>query len=157
MSDEAKPANPIEVALTALRFQREQLDKAIQILETLGTGIPLPSFTVPIGGAPAPTILGSAGLSNGGEIASGSFHGMSIEAAVKKLLAMRRKTMTAQELAQDLRAGGLHLQSETPANTIASVLSRAFNAGGSDIVRVSRGQWGLQEWYPTQRFKRGED
>ena len=64
--------------------------------------------------------------------------------------------MTAQELAQDLRAGGLHLQSETPANTIASVLSRAFNAG-SDVVRVSRGQWGLQEWYPNQRFKRGED
>jgi hypothetical protein len=48
------------------------------------------------------------------------------------------------------------LQSETPANTIASVVGRAFKAGG-EIVRVQRGQWGLQEWYPNRRFDRGED
>jgi hypothetical protein len=78
---------------------------------------------------------------------------MSIELAVKKLLQIRRRAMGAQEIANSLREGGLHLQSQTPEKTIASILSRAFHSG-SDIVRVSRGMWGLQEWHPTQRFSR---
>ena len=33
------------------------------------------------------------------------------------------------------------------------MLTRRFNEVG-DIVRVGRGTWGLQEWYPNVSFKR---
>ncbi len=112
-----------------------------------------------MGATPSATILGSglgpAPASNGATqaIPAGTFHGLSIEAAVKKLLLMRRKTLGAQEIAASLREGGLPLQSETPANTVTSILHRAFTRGG-EVVRIGRGQWGLQEWYPNQRFNR---
>lgn len=143
-----------DAVIADLRAKRDEIDQLIARLELFRNWVP-----PPMGGlAPEPSLLSQAvaTAASGRDIPAGTFHGMSIEAGVKKLLAMRKRTMSAQEMAIDLRNGGLHLQSDNPANTIASVLSRAF-AGGSDIVRVSRGQWGLQEWYPTQRFKRGED
>jgi hypothetical protein len=150
--------NPYDAVIADLRTKRDQIDQAIQFLEMLkGGGLSIPYF-----GAPGTSILGSINPSastTGGEsspIPAGTFHGKGIEEATRLLLKTRKKTMSAQDIANDLRDGGLHLQSETPANTIASVLSRGFKAG-SDIVRVSRGQWGLQEWYPTRRFDRGED
>jgi HB1, ASXL, restriction endonuclease HTH domain len=151
----AEQPNAYDAVIADLRAKRDQIDQTIALLEALREGVAVPAINV---GQPATGVSALVGYAadKDGELAAGTFHGMSIEAAVKKLLQMRKRTMTAQELAQSLRAGGLHLQSDTPANTIASVLSRAFN-GGSDIVRVSRGQWGLQEWYPTQRFKRSED
>jgi hypothetical protein len=33
-----------------------------------------------------------------------------------------------------------------------SVLTRRFEKVG-DVVRVSRGMWGLKEWYPNRSFK----
>jgi hypothetical protein len=152
----AEQPNAYDAVIADLRAKRDQIDQAIALLEALREGVAVPALNV---GQPATGIAAMVGYATdrNGEIAAGTFHGMSIEVGVRKLLQMRKRTMSAQELANDLRAGGLHLQSDTPGNTIASVLSRAFNSGGSDIVRVSRGQWGLQEWYPTQRFKRGED
>ena len=150
MADE-NHANPYAAALADLRARRDQLDQLIRALEAfVEGGASVPYVPVPFpGAAPMGTILGS-----GTEpIGPGTFHGLGIEEATRKLLKLRRQIMSAQEIAAALREGGLHLQSSTPANTIASVLSRAF-AGGSDIVRVSRGQWGLQEWYPTRRFSR---
>jgi hypothetical protein len=152
----AEQPNAYDAVIADLRAKRDQIDQAIGLLEALREGVSVPAMNVGQAATGISALIGYA-TDKDGEIAAGTFHGMSIEAAAKKLLQVRKRTMTAQELAQSLRAGGLHLQSETPANTIASVLSRAFNSGGSDIVRVSRGQWGLQEWYPTQRFKRGED
>jgi hypothetical protein len=151
----AEQPNAYDAVIADLRAKRDQIDQTIALLEALREGVSVPAINV---GQPASGVAALVGYATDreGEMAAGTFHGMSIEAAVKKLLQMRKRTMTAQELAQTLRSGGLHLQSDTPANTIASVLSRAFS-NGSDIVRVSRGQWGLQEWYPTQRFKRGED
>lgn len=149
--------NPYDAVIADLRAKRDQIDQAITLLEALREGVSVPPGMLGANQPGAASSLIGYATDREGEVAAGTFHGMSIEASVKKLLQMRKRTMTAQEIAQSLRAGGLHLQSETPANTIASVLSRAFNSGGSDIVRVSRGQWGLQEWYPTQRFKRGED
>jgi hypothetical protein len=150
MADE-NHSNPIAAALADLRARRDQLDQLIRALEAYAEGgASAPYVPVPFPGAsPIGTILGS-----GTEpIGPGTFHGMGIEEATRKLLKLRKTTMSAQEIASALKEGGLHLQSSTPANTIASVLSRAF-ANGSDIVRVSRGQWGLQEWYPTRRFTR---
>lgn len=141
--------NPYDAVISDLRAKRDQIDQAIKLLEMLGEGISIPQP----GAHVAASLLGGASAKET-EISPGTFHGMNIEPAVKKLLQIRKRTMGAQEIVTDLRAGGLHLQSEIPANTITSVLTRSFNAGG-DIVRVSRGQWGLGEWYPNQRFRRG--
>lgn len=45
------------------------------------------------------------------------------------------------------------LNSEQPANTIGSVLTRRFQQVG-DVVKVGRGVWGLKEWYPNRSFNR---
>jgi hypothetical protein len=147
--------NPYDAVIADLRAKRDHIDQLIQFLELFKGGVPIPSMI------PQPTFLGVASgtpLPLAAEAAApippGTFHGKGIEEATRVLLKTRKRTMSAQDIAIDLRDGGLHLQSETPANTIASVLSRGFK-GGSDIVRVSRGQWGLQEWYPTRRFDRG--
>jgi hypothetical protein len=133
-----------------LRAKRDQIDQLIQALEQFRNWVP-PGLL----GIPEPTILGGM-LSTPPptkEIAPGTFHGMGIQEAVKKLLQIRKRAMNAPELAQDLEAGGLRF---TP-KSISSVLHRSFMNGG-DIVRKDRGQWGLQEWYPNQRFnRRGED
>lgn len=142
-----------DAVIADLRSKRDDIDQLIQRLELFRNWAPPPSL---VGLTPEPTFLGSIGSPPPKAIADGTFHGMSIETATKKLLQIRRRTMGAQDIATDLRAGGLHLQSETPTNTITSVLTRAFNSG-SDIVRVSRGMWGLQEWYPNQRFRRGSE
>jgi hypothetical protein len=68
---------------------------------------------------------------------------------------MRRKPLGNQDLADQLRAGGVMLSSTNPANTVGSVLNRRATEVG-DIVRVGRGTWGLAEWYPNpQRFRKG--
>jgi len=146
--------NPYDAVIADLRIKREQIDQLIQFLELFKGGVPMP----PPGTIPTPTILGMsiAATNDTGQIQSGTFLGLGIEEAVRTLLRIRKRAMPAQEIAADLLAGGLHLKSETPANTIASVLSRAFKAGG-DIVRIRRGQWGLKEWYPTRRFGRGDE
>jgi hypothetical protein len=152
MNDQPKPS-PYDAVIADLRAKRDQIDQLIQNLEALKGGVPM----LAPGTIPSPTILGSAGLGDPSQIAPGAFLGLGIEEAVKNLLRVRKRAMSAQEIATDLLAGGLHLKSDTPGNTIASVLSRAFLRGG-EIVRISRGQWGLQEWYPTRRFdRRGED
>jgi len=47
----------------------------------------------------------------------------------------------------------LNERREMPKNTVGSVLNRPFHSG-SEIMRISRGMWGLQESYPNQRFAR---
>jgi HB1, ASXL, restriction endonuclease HTH domain len=143
--------NPYDAVISDLRAKRDQIDQAIKLLETLREGILIPGM----GASPPPSLSNLVGhlSTKDGDMVAGTFHGMSIEAAVRKLLVMRKRTMGAQDLASDLRMGGLVLQSQTPAKTIASVLHRSFTNGG-DIVRVGPGLWGLQEWFPNQRFNR---
>jgi len=152
MNDQPTQPSHYDAVIADLRAKRDQIDHLIQTLEMLKGGVPL---TLATAGAPTPSIFGipMAATNEAGQIASGTFLGLGIEDAVKSLLRIRKRAMSAQEIAADLLAGGVHLKSETPANTIASVLSRAFKAGG-EIVRISRGQWGLQEWYPNRRFDR---
>jgi hypothetical protein len=84
---------------------------------------------------------------------AGAFLGMSIPDAAKKLLAHERRAMANPEIWEKLKAGGLHLNSADPVNTVGSVISRRFDKVG-DIVRVSRGTWGLAEWYPGRNFRK---
>jgi hypothetical protein len=154
MNDQRQP-HPLDPAIEALRAERDGIDKAIRLLESLRDKRGVADAT-----ASAAIVAMSAMSATGGkpttppipvEISPGAFHGMSIHDGVRKVLLLRKRTMNAQELSADLRSGGLIF----PPKSISSVLHRLFVNGG-DIVRRERGQWGLQEWYPNQRFVRKE-
>ncbi|MGY3533146.1 MULTISPECIES: winged helix-turn-helix domain-containing protein [Bradyrhizobium] len=81
---------------------------------------------------------------------------MSIVDAAKALLASKRTPLKNPELAAMFKAGGLHMNSKEPANTIGSVLTRRM-ADVGDVVRVGRGTWGFKEWYPNRSFKVKDD
>jgi DNA-directed RNA polymerase delta subunit len=83
----------------------------------------------------------------------GALLGMSIVDAAKALLASKRTPLKNPDLATLFKAGGLHMNSKEPANTIGSVLTRRMTEVG-DVVRVGRGTWGLKEWYPGRSFKK---
>ena len=64
--------------------------------------------------------------------------------------------MGTADILAGITSGGLALNSADPINTISAVLGRRFEKVG-DIVRVSRGMWGLKEWYPNRSFKKGKE
>jgi DNA-directed RNA polymerase delta subunit len=76
---------------------------------------------------------------------------MTIPEAAKKLLTFKRQPLRNPDIAAAFKAGGLHMNSADPVNTIGSVLTRRANEVG-DIVKVGRGTWGLKEWYPNISF-----
>jgi hypothetical protein len=78
---------------------------------------------------------------------------MSITDAAKKLLAARRQPLKNPDIAAAFKAGGLHLRSKDPVNTVGAVLTRRSIKVG-DIVKIGRGVWGLKEWYPGRSFKK---
>jgi hypothetical protein len=142
MAEQSQGLDPYDIVLADLRARREQIDQAIQALESL-RGAPVASPRVA-----AQEVSIDASIDT-----PGAFLGMTIADAAKKLLAARRKVMGNVEMAAAFKAGGLALNSAEPVNTIGAVLSRrAQNIG--DIVKMGRGQWGLAEWYPNRNFKK---
>lgn len=133
-----------------LRAKRDKIDNTIKALESL-SGLKL---TFPSGEPPkfVPENEADDSATESGEIDDGTFLGMSIVDAAKKLLGMRQRKMGNPEIARELIAGGLVMHSADPVNTVGSILTRRFNKEG-DVVKVARGTWGLKEWYPNQTFK----
>lgn len=140
MSDKTSPFAAYEIVLADLRAKRDQLDQAIRAIESAMGGVPAAS-------------LKNEPLSSAPTSGPGDFLGMSIPDAARALLASRRRAMNNAEIAAALKAGGLAMTSADPANTIGSALTRRFHQIG-DVVRVERGTWGLQEWYPNRNFKK---
>lgn len=145
MTTENAPKTSYEAVLADLRAKRAEIDATIRTLEMM-SGLKLSD-------------TGAGKSFSGEEIAdasteseAGLFLGMSIVDATKKLLALRKRAMGNPEIARELKAGGLVLNSADPVNTIGSVLTRRFNQVG-DVVKISRGTWGLKEWYPNRTFK----
>jgi hypothetical protein len=141
MSDQNQPLDPYEAVIADLRAQREKIDQTIALISSLrgmSSGI-----------APLPREADRPEMK---EDARSMFLGMSIVDAAVKLLALRKRKMTNNEILAELEAGGLEFSSQEPLNVIGSVLSRRFHAVG-DIVRVDRGTWGLKAWYPGRNFK----
>jgi hypothetical protein len=140
MSTESEGFDPYAVVLADLRAKRDQIDQAIQALESLRSG--------PRGMVAPPTPAQPSNVPQAGE-----FLGMSIAEAAKKLLANRKQAMGNGDIAAGLTAGGLVMSENTDhQNIVGSVLTRRFEKVG-DVVRVSRGMWGLKEWYPNRSFK----
>lgn len=142
MSAESQGIDPYEAVLADLRAKRDQIEQAIQTIENLRNGLGMTS-------GPAPGVASQNVAADG----PGAFLGMTIPEAAKALLASRRRPLNNPEIAAALKAGGLHLNSKEPVNTIGSVLTRRFNDVG-DVVKIGRGTWGLAEWYPSRSFKK---
>jgi hypothetical protein len=140
MSTESEGFDPYAVVLADLKAKRDQIDQAIQAIESVRSGIPL-TRTNPMAPESAPND-------------AGAYLGMSISDATKKLLSIRKQAMSNADIATALKQGGLVMSVNTdPQNTIGSVITRRFQQVG-DIVKVGRGVWGLKEWYPNRTFDR---
>lgn len=139
------------VVLADLKAKRAQIDEAIRLIEAM-RGSPLVTSQP----APPSLVTGVIPVTQPKAFAShdaghSPYLGMSIPDAAKALLASKRRQMKTVDIVAALEAGGLILTSADKANTVGSVLLRRFYTVG-DIVRVSRGVWGLQEWYPGRKF-----
>jgi len=153
MPDELNDSNHCTAMLAELRTRREKLrtqsekiEAAIVALEALeGLSSGTPSL-----GTPTFTINSSSTVDD-----PGAFLGMSITDVAKILLAARRRPLKNPEIAAAFKAGGLHLRSKDPVNTVGAVLTRRSQEVG-DIVKIGRGVWGLREWYPGRSFKKGK-
>jgi HB1, ASXL, restriction endonuclease HTH domain len=146
MAEETTSGDPYDIVLADLKVKRAQLDQAIAAIEAVKSGISQSSQMI----VQAPISTPS------GEITPGMFHGMSIVEAVKQLLAMRKKPLGTQDITEAIISGGVVFSTDTPANTVGSVLHRESNkATGAGIVSVSRGTWALPGWYPNPgRFQK---
>jgi hypothetical protein len=143
MSVESQGLDPYDAVLADLKAKRDQIDQAIQVIEGV-RGV----AASPGGQTPAASSQNAAP-----NLGAGAFLGLSIPEATKKLLSARKQALGSAEIVAALKAGGMAMESNDPINTVGSVLTRRFNTIG-DIVRVSRGIWGLQEWYPGKNFKK---
>ncbi|ANY20325.1 hypothetical protein A6F68_01815 [Tsuneonella dongtanensis] len=135
-------ADAYAVVLADLRRQRDEIETAIAAIERL-TG-------VKAGVSAAPTKAPAERTAPAG----GSLLGMSIADAARKVLEAKRNKASTAEIVSALEAGGVELTSADKNNTVGSILLRRFYNVG-DIVRVNRGVWGLQEWYPGRKFAKG--
>lgn len=147
MTTENEAKNPYAAVLADLRAKRAEIDNTIRILEQM-SGLKLSD----VGGAVQWVQSNGEASDEAPANDAGLFLGMSIVDASKKLLALRKRAMGNPEIARELAAGGLAMTASDPVNVVGSVLTRRFNQVG-DIVKISRGTWGLKEWYPNRTFK----
>lgn len=157
MSAELGATDAWETVIADLRTQRDKIDQAIQLLQTIRSanaalaGLP-PMITTPqVSQNDSPPAITPSATGSG--VQEGDLLGMTIADAAIKVLTARRKVMGNTELLAEFRRGGLILTSNDQMNVVNSVLTRRFNQVG-DVVRVDRGQWGLQQWYPNRSFKK---
>jgi hypothetical protein len=135
--------------LADLKARRAQIDAAIAGLEAANL-VQGGAFTQLHAEAQV-TASATANLSL--QIPPDAFFNLSIPDAAKKYLAIRKRAATTAEVIEGLRSGGQASASgDTFAVTVQSSLHRTYNQGGG-IVRVSRGTWGLAEWYPNKSRK----
>ena len=129
--------------LADLKAKREAIDKTIAGVEQmLGQAPSGMVSTIPVGASE--------------DIKDDSFFGMSIAEATKKLLSMKKKPLSTQDIADILIRGGMTHSSEKFANTVGAGLNRLDKNDGG-IVNISRGKWGLAEWYPGKRKNKKND
>lgn len=127
--------NAYEVVLADLRARRAKLDQAIAAIED--------SMTLEGNGNNSRVLNGEKA-----ELRNDTFFGMTIADAAEKLLEMHKKPLKANEIAISLVQGGVTFTTETPSNTVTSILTRKLSEG--TFVRVSRGCFALAKWYGKQ-------
>ncbi len=131
--------------LADLEAKKAQIESAIEAIRGLAGG-GLPSAA----GESAGRTKSNPATS---EIALDTFFGLSIPEAAKKFLAMRKRPATTPEIVEALTRGGQqNASSENFPVTVGAIINRAYR-NGAGIMRVSRGVWGLAEWYPNKPRK----
>jgi len=126
-----KEAIDYKAVLEDLEARRDALDAAIAALRLLSG-----EHAVAVGAKSLPVTA---------EIQADTFVGLNIpEAASKYLRMMGKGAKSTEQLIEALIRGGLKV---TPAS-ISSVLRKNNRDGEGDVIKVGRGLWGLQEWYP---------
>ena len=147
MSMESQVIDPYDAVLSDLRAKRDQIDQAIAAIESIRSGGPAPVRD---------STSSNGGQNNNGATGPGDLLGLSMVEAAKKVLAARRRPLKNSEILEAFKVGGLPLTAKEPINVVGSVLTRHFNDVG-DIVRISRGTWGLREWYPNRSWKKEKE
>lgn len=127
-----KDAIDYKAVLEDLKNRRAQLDSAIAALELLS------GEKVVVIGHPHTQQHGQA-------IQPDTFVGLNIsEAASKYLRMMGKGAKSTAEVAAALVQGGLNVTQAS----VSAILRRNNRSGEGDVIKVGRGLWGLQEWYP---------
>lgn len=92
-------------------------------------------------------------LTNGEELRSDTFFGLSLRDAIKKYLAIKKKPQSYREIADALEEGGFQHSSKKLSNTVNTTLGRMAEGDEPEVAKI-RGDWGLAEWYPGMRQKK---
>lgn len=129
------PSTPINYAavLADMEAKRAQLDSAIAAIRVLMEQTGVMAATA----QPLPRI---ASLS---QVPPRAFVGLSISAAVRRLLEMMHRRMSIREIMQGLQAGGLK---PSKYRNVYAIL-RQRESDKADVIKVDR-KWGLAEWNP---------
>jgi hypothetical protein len=145
MANDAPASDPYDAVLADLKAKLAQLKQAIAVIEAVRSGqllAPIQNNAPQSSSAPA-------------QIVAGSFHGLSIVEAVKQLLTHRKKPLGTPEITESIIAGGVVFSTDTPGNTVGSVLHRESAKPTGGIISVGRGTWALPEWYSNPgRFRK---
>ena len=82
-------------------------------------------------------------------LAQDTFFRMTVPHAIKTFLNIAKRPRPAKVITAALQDGGLTHQAKDLYATVYPTLLRMEKNG--DVVRVSKGEWGLSEWYPSGR------
>jgi hypothetical protein len=133
--------------LEELRKERDDLNLIIQALERRMGIISTTSEGEPANSAsPKVTVTLDS-------IPVGFFHNLSQAAAAEKLIAMNPgHPLTTNEILEAFRKSGMSANGKNAVTILYTALKRS-----PKFERVAGKAWGLSEWYPEKRRKRGED
>lgn len=101
---------------------------------------------------PQPETAGSnhyAAIQRFPRLAQDTFFRLSVPEAIKKYLNIAKRPKTAKDITAALNAGGLTHQAKNLYATVYPTLMRMES--NNEVVRVGKGEWGLNEWYPSGR------
>jgi hypothetical protein len=82
-------------------------------------------------------------------LAPDAFFRMSVPDAIKGYLNIVKRPKTAKDITEGLQQGGLTTKAKNLYATVYPTLLRMEEGG--EVVRVTKNEWGLTEWYPGAR------
>lgn len=128
-----------DVVLADLKAQRDRLDQAIAAIEALQGGGRTGVQSKGNGAIPAKP----------DELRPDEFFGLTVLQAAVKYLGMVKRPTSSIDIAKGLVSGGYLFSTDKPNETVAAILNRN-DAKGGEVVRISKGLYGLADWYQNR-------